>query len=293
MYIKINQCPACGETEFTNHIIVKDHAVTQESFAIVICKNCNLKFTNPRPSKDNLSKYYDSPAYISHSSNASNPIDLAYKIARYFTLNNKINIVNSFISHGKILDIGSGTGSFLKVAENNRWEVTGVEPHEKARHIAEKKLSKTVLENIFEIQQPDGYDAITLWHVLEHVEELSETLQQIKKLLKKTGYLFVAVPNVKAYDAQIYKEDWAAYDVPRHLYHFEQKSLKYLMNEHKLKIKAILPLKLDAYYISLLSEKYKTGKSNYINALKNARLSNLWAAKNNGDYSSLIYVIKK
>lgn len=293
MYIKINHCPVCKETDFTNYLICKDHAVSQESFAIVICKNCSFKFTTPRPSKDNLVKYYDSPAYISHTSTGNNPINLAYKVARFFTLKNKLRIVHSFSNKGKIMDMGCGTGDFLKVCRENRWEVTGVEPNEKARQSAEKKLSNTILKDIFEVQQPDGFDAITLWHVLEHVEELSETLQQLRKLLRKNGQIFVAVPNANAYDAKIYKEHWAAYDVPRHLYHFDQKSIKYLMNDHKLKIKAVLPLKLDAYYISLLSEKYKTGKSNYLTAIKNARISNQWAAKNKGDYSSLIYVIKK
>ncbi len=293
MYESLKKCPVCGDNSFANFLIVKDHAVSQESFAIVACKNCTLKFTNPRPASEHIARYYESSAYISHTSKGNSLLNIGYKTVRRFTLRSKLKIVNNYSQKGKLLDVGCGTGHFLEVCKKGGWTVTGIEPNANARALAKKNINDEVYADLFHLKKKDQYDAITLWHVLEHVENLEETIKHLRKILTPKGRIFIAVPNTNALDAKIYQAHWAAYDVPRHLYHFNITSMKHLFKAHKLKLKKIIPMKLDSFYISMLSEKYKHGSNNYISAFKNAINSNIYAKKNNGEYSSLIYVIKK
>jgi predicted SAM-dependent methyltransferase len=118
-------------------------------------------------------------------------------------------------------------------------------------------------------------------------------MEQVKYVLKDEGIAFIALPNHKSWDTQYYKKQWAAWDVPRHLYHFSMDTFSNLAKKHGFKIVEILPMKFDAFYVSLLSEKYRTNKMNYIKALFQGMKSNRWAKKNNNNYSSLIYVLRK
>lgn len=292
MYEKLENCPSCNHPQFENFLICKDHSVSQESFALVQCTNCQLIFTNPRPKKDELSKYYQSDDYISHTDASTSFINLLYKLARTFTLQAKLRTLRRYQRSGTILDYGCGTGDFLRTCLKARWSVQGIEPDEKARTIAENKLSITLKQDISEIPKNTKYDVITAWHVLEHVSDLRGTLKNLRKRLEKEGFLFIAVPNVTSHDAQHYREYWAAYDVPRHLYHFSQESFNSLITKSKLKLIDTLPMKLDAYYVSLLSERYLNGKNRFIPALIEGLESNNQGSKT-GNYSSLIYVLTK
>ena len=212
-----------------------------------------------------------------------------YQVVKGITLSRKQKLLTSYLPQkGHLLDIGAGTGDFLEYASQKGWNVSGVEPSEKARGLAEQK-NVTLTESLPE--NKNVYHAITMWHVLEHVYDLEEQLVWLKEKLSREGVLFIAVPNFESFDASYYKTDWAAYDVPRHLYHFSKKSMQMLFERQEMEVVKMVPMKFDAYYVSLLSEKYKTGKMKFLSAFWKGWRSNQ-LAKKTGNYSSLIYVIK-
>jgi 2-polyprenyl-3-methyl-5-hydroxy-6-metoxy-1,4-benzoquinol methylase len=294
MYERLDNCPVCGSPQFTNLMICQDKTVTQESFAIVECKKCRLKFTNPRPTENNVSKYYKSETYISHSDTKKGIINQVYHLVRKYTLRQKLNLINSLQSkEKKLLDIGCGTGTFLETCKKAGWKVAGTEPDPETRQVAIKKTKVAIEENILDSFSGSTFDVITMWHVLEHIHQLDGVVARLKKLLTPGGTLIVAVPNCESYDAKMFKEQWAAYDVPRHLYHFTQSTIKTLFQKHKMKVEKILPMKFDAYYVSLLSFQYKEGKANFLEAFKVGYASNKWAGQHENNYSSLIFIIKQ
>ena len=296
MYQKIEECPLCQSGYFSNYLICKDHSISGESFAIVQCENCGFRFTNPRPGPESIINYYNSDSYVSITNKANNFTNFIYKIARIFTIRQKTRLISSLTKIGTVLDVGCGTGEFLKGCQNKGWRVVGVEPSE-ARDQATKATSSNIYFSIEQLPVKDKYEIITLWHVLEHLPDLNLSMTRFRKILKKKGRLIVAVPNNESWDAGNYKDFWAGYDVPRHFYHFTQATMKRLCTANKLKINQILPMRLDSYYASLLSEKYghsenaKPSVSMYAQAFLNGIKSNSWARKNDNNYSSLIYVI--
>ena len=269
----------------------KDYIVSRETFSIYIDKETQLLITTPRPAVGDLSRYYDSEEYISHSNSKKSFIEKVYQIVRNYTTKQKVKLINSFSTTNKsVLDIGSGTGDFLMACKQNGWLIDGVEPNNNANKETRKKTFTEISKDISELSNKQ-FDVITMWHVLEHVPNLNEYISILKNILKPDGVLVVAMPNHKSYDATYYKEFWAAYDVPRHLWHFSRLSIDKLFQLANMKVTKILPMKFDAFYVSLLSEKYKTGKSNFLKAFFIGLRSNL-KARTSKEYSSLIYVIK-
>lgn len=298
MYERLSKCPLCEGEGFQNKIICNDYLVSNESFVIVQCENCSFEFTNPRPKPENIGNFYRSESYISHSNKISGFTDIIYKIARYFALKKKLRLINKLSKKGHVLDYGCGTGAFLNTCKKGGWQTTGIEPDAKAQEIARQTTNIPVYSNLDNLDDKTAFDIITLWHVLEHITDINQVIKQLKQRLTKNGKLIVAVPNNNSYDEQIYKEHWAAYDLPRHLYHFDQKTMKAMMKKHLLKLVKTLPMKLDAYYVSLLSEGHlkKDGKQKanpYLKAIINGYKSNSYAKNNNNNYSSLIYVFQK
>lgn len=293
MLEELKECPVCKNDTFAAHLTCTDHFLTKESFEITRCTGCSFLFTNPRPHSKELRKYYQSTEYISHSDNANNLTNKIYKIARQFTLKQKIKLINKITSDKTILDYGCGTGDFLHACKNNGWQIAGLEPDDFARNIAQNKTGQLINSEISQIKHLDNIGLITLWHVLEHLPDLNHTISILKSKLISKGKILIAVPNHESYDAQIYKERWAAYDVPRHLYHFSEKTMCLLLKKHGLKIVRKIPMKLDSFYVSLLSEKYKTGRTKYIKSVINGYKSNVYAKNNNNNYSSVIYIAGK
>ena len=249
--------------------------------------------TTPQPLVEKLPEYYKSENYISHTNAKRNLFEKTYHVIRNMALKRKLKLINSFSSEEKnLLDIGCGTGAFLKTAKDDGWEVFGIEPNEKARDIANKSCEGSVF-NIekLEVFKAQSFDVITLWHVLEHLPNLHAQVLILKTLLKPNGTLVIAVPNYKSYDAKYYKNFWAAYDVPRHLWHFSRESILRLFKTVEMKVVNTLPMVFDAFYVSLLSEKYKNSLLKIIPAFFIGWLSNS-KAKRSGEFSSLIYVIK-
>ncbi|WP_291149457.1 class I SAM-dependent methyltransferase [Flavobacterium sp. UBA7680] len=271
-------------------LTVKDHSVSKEIFDLYYDETLDMLITSPQPDLENLGKYYESEDYISHTDNKRSLFEKAYHFVKNIALKNKLNLINGEQSRkGRILDIGAGTGDFLLTAKNDGWDTVGVEPSERAKNIAIQKGISFV--NEISALENNSFDVITMWHVLEHVPNLELQIQELKRLLKPTGTLIVAVPNFKSYDAQHYQTFWAAYDVPIHFWHFSKKAIKSLFEKVDMKLEKVLPMKFDSFYVSLLSEKYKTGKMNYISAFFVGLKSNLKASSTK-EYSSHIYVLK-
>lgn len=290
----LTNCPVCSETSTTPFLSCTDYTVSKENFSIVECSNCGFRYTNPIPLLTELGSYYESEDYISHSNTSKDLISKIYQRARKIALQNKYNIVSSRVQGKNLLDIGSGTGEFLHFSKSNGLIVKGIEPSLAARNSAIRAYNLEIFEEE-KLQQweDESFDIITLWHVLEHVYDLKERIKEIKRLLKKDGKIFIAVPNCAAYDAVYYKDYWAAYDVPRHLYHFRKEQMQILWEKIGCTIEEILPMKMDSYYVSLLSEKYKgSGFLSYFKGFIHGLRSNMKAQKS-GEWSSLIYVISK
>lgn len=291
---QLNNCPVCKEKEFNNFLKCQDFTVSQEKFEIVSCKNCGFKFTNPRPDENQIGKYYQSENYISHSNTSKGIISKAYHLVRNYTLNRKLKLINNLQPNkGAILDVGCGTGMFLKTCQEGGWEVAGIEVDAGARAMTESQTNQKIENKILGGYQNKTFEVITLWHVLEHIHSLQETVKWINEKLGKNGHLIIAVPNYESYDAQKYKENWAAYDVPRHVYHFSQQTIELLFKQNGFQLIQINPMIFDSFYVSMLSTKYKYGKFNYWEAVINGLKSNRWARNNNKNYSSLIYIFKK
>lgn len=273
---------------------VKDFSVSGETFELVYDETLDMLKTYPQPKNENLPQYYKSEDYISHTDAKRNLFENVYHLVRYFALKQKLKLINTFsVSQKSLLDVGCGTGDFLKTAKNDGWQVIGVEPNSKARQLANQKNNNQVFD-VDAMKQFDdhSFDVITLWHVLEHLPNLEVEIKKLDRLLKPNGRLVIAVPNFNSYDAKHYKQFWAAYDVPRHLWHFSQKAISKLFLKVDLTVEKTLPLKFDAYYVSLLSEQYKSGYKNPLRAFLIGFLSNFKAMRS-GEYSSLIYVLKK
>jgi 2-polyprenyl-3-methyl-5-hydroxy-6-metoxy-1,4-benzoquinol methylase len=289
----VESCPVCSSNSFSDFGKAKDYTVSHETFQLKRCTSCDFLITSPRPPGNLLGKYYLSDTYVSHTAKASTSFDKLYEKVRNHALKWKFTLVNKFSpqQHSSILDFGCGTGFFLKKMKENGFNIAGVEPSSIARVNAEKITSTKIYSGIDEIE--DNFDVITLWHVLEHVSNLNEVITQLKERLKKNGTLFIAVPNHKSVDAQTYGMTWAGYDVPRHLWHFEQKTMQQLLSKHQLKIIDTIPMKLDAFYVSMLSEKNLSHGQSIITFIKgflNGLLSNLKAKGKN--YSSIIYIAR-
>ncbi len=294
--VHYTNCPVCGSAALQVILRARDHTVSGESFDILECGQCTLRFTQDPPAESAIGPYYQSEDYISHTNTSKGFINNIYQAVRKRTMTAKRNLVEKAtnLDKGHLLDIGSGIGTFAYEMKKEGWVVTGIEPDAGARTVGKRLYNIDLHESLHLFDLPaESFDAITLWHVLEHVHELDRYIDQVKSLLKDSGKLFIAVPNYTSYDASVYKEYWAAYDVPRHLYHFSPKAIDTLVQKHQMKVEEYKPMWYDGFYISLLSNKYKYGKPKLISACWNGLLSNKKALGDAKKCSSVIYIISK
>ena len=286
-----NKCPLCNSENNHQFLKLKDYFLTQEEFEIIECENCKLLFTTPCPTPDKIGSYYKSEDYLSHNDEKKGLFAKIYNSVKKINIKNKFKIaISRQPSAVSLLDIGCGVGDFLLYAKEKGCDITGIEPNNDARKIAEKKLNCKILSPE-ELQNiPDNaFDVVTMWHVLEHVADLKTEIHHLQRILRKDGRLIVALPNHKSYDAEYYKEKWAAYDVPRHLNHFSQTSIRNIFKETKLQLIDTKLLKWDSFYISMLSEQYMNKKNSFIKGLLTGWKSNI-KAKKSGEWSSLVYI---
>lgn len=291
--ILYDACPCCGQKNIASVLSAEDHTVSHERFEIWECNDCTIRFTQKIPGINEISSYYQSENYISHSNTSKGLINKLYHKVRNRTLIRKRNMIKKITGKyaGSILDVGCGTGAFLNTMQQAGWQITGLEPDEIARTKAKElyNLDLQSPEKLFSLPN-NSYDAITMWHVLEHVHELHSYINTLRNLLKPGGKLFIAVPNYTSYDAKVYGEFWAAYDVPRHLYHFSPASMRDLLSMHKMEVVTTMPMWYDSFYVSMLSEKYRMGSSNILKAFITGCVSNLKAISNKEKCSSVIYI---
>lgn len=247
--IHYTHCPVCNSTQIDPLLTVKDHSVSKEEFVVWQCRDCSLRFTQDVPDEDNIGPYYQSPDYISHSNTDKGLLNRLYQRVRKYTLQQKRSLIVSYTKEqGRVLDIGAGIGAFLSVMKESGWVTKGIEPDVGARKNAEQLFGVNIDEPsmLFSLQK-GHYDAITLWHVLEHVHQLHPYMERLRDLLSPNGKIFIAVPNYTAVDSEAYRNYWAAYDVPRHLYHFSPRSIERLVHQHGLKVVAKKPMWFDAF----------------------------------------------
>ncbi len=272
------------------YLRAKDYFKSGESFDLLFDKERDMLVTFPQPSNDKIGFYYESSNYISHTDSKKGIMSFLYQKVKRHSLQNKLALINSMVSSkGSLLDVGAGTGDFCIAASKKGWKVQGVEPNDNARAVAREKGVQ--LTSSMSDYKNQFFDVITLWHVLEHLPNLEEQIQELKNLLNPNGALIIAVPNYRSFDSKYYKEYWAAFDVPRHLWHFSQKSMKLLFGDF-FKLEKVKPMIFDSFYVSLLSEKYKSGNSFSIKALLIGLWSNIKAISSK-EYSSLIYCFRK
>ncbi|MEO0897404.1 MAG: class I SAM-dependent methyltransferase [Bacteroidota bacterium] len=289
-------CPSCGSSDLLSIFYAKDYTVSQESFEILECQNCSLRFTQNIPSPSKIGPYYQSEEYISHTNTNKGIVNQLYQLVRNYTLGQKLKTVQkvSGLGKGRILDIGCGTGDFLGTMKNGGWDVLGLEPDDNARKMAVENHGILAFpsDELFNLED-NSFDVISMWHVLEHVHELHKYLEKIRSLLKPSGTLLIAVPNYTSGDASHYQHEWAAYDVPRHLYHFSPTGMEGLLNQHGFKLDKMKHMVFDSFYVSLLSEKYKSGKVKLIGGFLNGFSSFLKAMGKPENCSSVLYIFKK
>lgn len=292
--IEITDCPICQSTDLQKFRNCEDFTVSHETFKVNICSTCSLGITTPRPSNDKLGEYYKSNEYISHSGKSSGGLGFVYRIARSFALKSKLSRIQKIKRQGSILDFGCGTGEFLQTMKSSGWHIQGLEVSDSARQKAEELNGQKFIRSLDEISGAQ-FDVITAWHVIEHVPELTQTVKKLKEVLKQDGVIFIAVPNYQSPDGEKYKNHWAGFDVPRHLWHFSKKSMAVLLSTAGFKLVDTIPMKLDAYYVSMLSEKYRNKNVltpfQLLAGLFSGFTSNLKAGKEK-NHSSLIYIAK-
>lgn len=289
-------CPVCGSEDLHFTLKAVDHTVSLQEFEIWECANCTLRFTQNAPDIESIGKYYQSENYISHTNTKRGVINSLYHIVRNLTLSSKRRLILSLtgLGSGKLLDIGAGTGAFVRFMKNNGWSTTGLEPDESARLQAQTINNAQLLSSDILYDLPaESFDVITMWHVLEHVHNLDKYFEQLKKLIKPHGKIFIAVPNYLSFDGHFYGSCWAAYDVPRHLFHFSPFSLKKLFNKHGFDLQSTRAMWYDSFYISFLSERYKKNRLGFARALLVGFFSDLKAFINKERCSSIIYIINK
>ena len=294
--ITYTNCPSCGSASVFAALSAKDYTVTGELFEIWHCDDCSGRFTQNIPVLSEIGKYYQSANYVSHSDTSKGLINRLYHIVRNYTLGSKRKLIQKITGKekGSLLDVGAGTGAFSNAMQQAGWQVTALEPDDTARKNAAAKygLQLQSSDNLFSLEA-NQFDAITMWHVLEHVHDLHGYLEKYHSVLKPGGRLVIAVPNYTSYDAKAYGEFWAAYDVPRHLYHFSPKSMKILGRSKGFTLVDTKPMWFDSFYVSMLSEQYKNGSGNLIGAVWNGLVSNFVTLRDKNRCSSVIYVFAK
>ncbi|HAI77102.1 MAG TPA: methyltransferase [Microscillaceae bacterium] len=290
----LEECPVCRHQVFLPWRQCQDHLVSQATFQLVACQSCGFIFTNPRPTESHIAAYYQSEQYQSHSQQKGGFFQKTYQWVRQKMQRRKLALVQTLAPQtGRLLDVGCGLGTFLRTCQQAGWAVEGIEPNPQAATIAHKETGAIIYSSIFDPAIAPSYEVISLWHVLEHVHRLEETMLTIKRLLHPKGVLLIAMPNVASqYEIELFQSYWAPFDVPRHLYHFSPVTFSKFLLNFQFKIESVEPLLWDSYYACLMSEKYSTSKFHWFKAAWRGYHSNQWAKRHQNNHSSLIYCIR-
>lgn len=294
--INHDKCPLCGSNAIRKRFTCTDHFATGETFDLYECTDCHFAFTQNVPDEKEIGRYYESPTYISHSNTNKGITNRLYHLVRKIMLKNKTGLVKrlTLLKNGKILDYGAGTGHFARAMKKRGWEVTAIEKSDKARELSRKEFDFEMLpvESLSDIKDRE-FDVVTMWHVMEHIQNLDNMWDELYRILDDTGIAIIAVPNSKSYDAQRYGEHWAAYDVPRHLWHFTPNTIMRWGEKHNFLLERQFTMPFDGFYISVLSESNKGSRLHTMKGFWNGFKGWLAQAKRRGASSSIIYVFRK
>ncbi|HRZ43270.1 MAG TPA: class I SAM-dependent methyltransferase [Bacteroidales bacterium] len=286
-------CPVCADDRISPWMQVCDYFLTGEYFGIMQCDACSHRFTVPQPSPEVIGKYYETSKYLSHTDEGKDFTGRLYRLIRGINLQRKYALVHHFKQGTSILDIGCGTGHLLGFFRKQGWKTTGIEPAAMPRQFARDHLKLDVHDEPELANLPGGsFSVVSMWHVLEHVPNPSQRLKEVHRLTAPDGIAVIALPNPDAFDACYYGQYWAAWDVPRHLHHFSTRSFNWLATQAGFELIAVKPMKFDAYYVSLLSEQYRSAHQRYLRAAWKGLQSNL-KARRSGNFSSLVYILRK
>ena len=292
--ILLDNCPVCSGINLLKKLDCLDHSTSKEKFTIVSCETCDFTFTNPRPKDNSLAEYYKSDMYISHTNNTKGLFNWMYQIVRRYAIGTKLNLLKKTSKNKNHLDIGCGTGEFLNSCKNAGYNTKGIEPSKLARDQAINNFNLSVSENTnLDPFQENQFDSISMWHVLEHVQSLNKTIEEFNRILSKNGKVIIGVPNHKSWDAKYYREFWAGWDVPIHLWHFSKSSIEKLFLKYNFKLIVKKPMLFDSFYVSILSEEFKTGKKNFVKGIIIGLISNVIGILTKRGCSSTIYVFEK
>ena len=294
--LNINTCPLCGGQQLETALICTDNYASGETFEVVRCAHCGFLMTQNVPVEAEIGKYYDTPDYISHSNTRKGLMNRIYHLVRRFMLARKASLVMraSKLKKGTLLDYGTGTGYFADAMKHRGWTVKAIEKSSSAREFAKKNFGLEVeRESALKTYKDGAMDVVTLWHVMEHLEDLNGMWQTFHRILKQQGVLIVAVPNPDSYDARKYGEWWAAYDVPRHLWHFTPSVMQQFGVKHGFILEERYPMPMDAFYVSMLTEKYKGSRMPFVKGLWTGACAWLHSLGKKERSSSMIYVFRK
>ena len=291
--IKLNKCPLCNSNSINLFIKSKDYSTSKQAFNIDKCDNCGFLFTNPRPEEKNIGKYYLSDNYLSHTNKKDGFFSVLYQTVRKRAVKMKTKLLINTTKTKKHLDIGCGTGEFLKSCNDKGIKTVGIEPSEIARKIAIENYGLEIKENT-ELNQfkEKSFDSISMWHVLEHVYDIHKTVNNLSNILKNNGYAIIAVPNHKSFDSKFYQKYWAAWDLPIHINHFSPKTIEDLFKKYGFTLENKIGMRYDAFYVSMLSNEYISGKKQYFKGFLIGLVSNVLAYLKIYEFSSTIYIFK-
>lgn len=290
------RCPLCGSEKTGLFLETKDYSISKESFVLQRCQDCTFVFTVGVPDENDADIYYESDSYISHSDTKKGPVNYVYHFVRDLMLVRKRRLIMKLLKgSGSLLDIGTGTGYFLHIMQKAGFTVSGMEKNRRARQFTldHFDIHCYTPEDFMTLAAVEEFDVVTMWHVLEHLYEPDQYLEKIKNVLKNSGFLIIALPNVDSYDAKHYQQYWAGYDVPRHLWHYSPETFKKFAKNNGFRVLRLKRLPFDSFYISLLSEQYKRQKAGWIPGLFHGKISWLKSLFDAGKSSSVIYILQK
>lgn len=286
----------CLSEKTGRYLRLKDNFLSNEEFDVFRCIDCGFIFTQDHPDEENISDYYKSEDYLSHNDNVKSLSAFLYRIARELMLKRKLRIIRktSGLSTGVLLDIGSGSGHFAAFLKKHGWRVSGIEINKTVRERSSTEYDFPVFApDQLSSLQSESFDCVTLWHSLEHFQDPFKYTNEIKRLLKPGGICILALPNSSSCDAEYYREFWGAWDVPRHLWHFRPETVRLFSEKSAFAVSGILRLPFDVYYVSTLSEKYRSAGLPMVSGLIKALWFSLLSVFRINNSSSLIYILNK
>lgn len=226
-------CNLCASDQAELYCEGRDRQLGGERrFRFVRCRQCGLIYLNPRPLRDEMSRYYpdDYEPFVRPSCSQSGSL-AQWGYARY--LEKRRKALMRWKESGLLLDVGCATGDFLAHMAQYDWQVQGVEPSLSASERARQEHHLDVLTgDLSQSRFPDRhFDVVTLWDVLEHLHDPLGALTEIHRILKDDGLLVIELPSTRCFDARLFGPYWIGLDVPRHLYVFPPAPLKAMLRK--------------------------------------------------------------